>query len=555
MNSSVVYILTCDDTNHNKTNPDMPPPRPNGTAPNDFIVKLKEFLIDTWPESILKGKPIPSTTEIITAKCDGFQVRIEFKNGGQVISTKTNGSYENTFPELFKVIKSRVGDIKPSQIRHRYAGEITALYGELYVLTEGQHDLKVLMDRAHMHVLPGDMIFRLSMFDCDFSNSSVKVPIAEKLDLMSKVVPVVQTLFDERDMRAIKTYETAVEYGEKVLDGIETFLNQGGEGLVAVIKTGKTLKGQRTIKHKPQRPLQLYIVAVIFEEKDGMKIPSKFAWAVRHSETCYSIVYIDEKGILCDPVRKEQHKRYIPPSSFEQNRNGSFTINEAGYAADSYNAVLRLVGNKFCRNPTTFSEETMVRTTGLKRTPEVFSIDEVAVKGIRYHIAPNRKFANMDTKFHFLDNPVKIIAGCNKLWLNKSFKGNVHDRAAAVHIQAGLVLATRDYGKEVHRDLLGMNMDAETLVAMAQTHDLPMHAKLLAECRYGEGKKSIDLIYGDADDIVESPYTSDEDLCMEEMIMLDDECKGDDYETEYKRIMQGKADRAAKRRKVPMESM
>ena len=546
----------------------MPPQRPNGTPPHDFMVNFKEFLSHKWPKSLHEGKPLQSPVERIDEKCDGFYVKIEFhktvrtdKNGSDyettehLIFTKNGHSYESTFPALHKVIMSRIKDIEYSRIRHFLAGEVTALYGELYVVDDGQHNLKMLMDRASMRILPTDMIFRLKFFNCDFEKDSVDVPLAEKLDRMSAVVPVVQNLFDEREIAGIKTYGKAVKFAEKVIGKIDTFLTNGGEGLVASIKTGKSLKDRRTIKHKPQRPLKLHIVAVIFEEKQGVKIPSKFAWAIRHTERCYSIIHIDEKGILCDPARTAQGKRYIPPSSFVRNGNGSYTIAETGYAADSYNGVLSIVDNKFQRYATAYKEERMVNENGLKHMKET-AIDEVTVNGIRYHIAPNRKFSNMHTQYHFLQSPVEIIVGCNKLWLNKSSNGGIHDLAAAVHVQAALVLATKDYGKEIYRDLLKMNMDQNILVKMAQTHDLQEHALLLATCRYGEGKKFIDLIYGDVEEIDQCEYSSGSELGMEDQIMLD-EYKGkygkEAYNEMYESAVQEKADKAAKRPRVQLD--
>ena len=536
----------------------MPPPRPNGTPPHDFLVDFRQFFNFDWPESVRVGKPLQSPTEAITVKCDGFQVKVALrkdviaeKDGTlhektvQIIITKNGHLYENAFKApLHEIIKSRIGHIEYGQIHHRYAGDVTALYGELYVLTDGVHNLKMLMDRQHMRILPGDMIFRLNFFDCDFKNPGVNVPIAEKLDLMGGFIPVVQTLFDERDMLTVKTHEEAELYGEKVLHGIETFLNDGGEGIVAVIKTGKTLAGRRTIKHKPQRPVQLYIVAVIFEEKDGTKIPSKFAWAVRHSEKLYSIIHIDEKGILCDPARKEQGKRYIPPSSFEKNNKGIYTITETGYAADSYNAVLRGIGNNFRKDGVMFKKETaVVNKKGLGRTTEASQTDQVTVNGITYHIAPNRKFLDMKKEYHFLHAPLKIVAGCNKLWLNAHIAGDIHALAAAVHLQAGLVLATSDYGKEIHRDLLEMNMGVETLVSMAQTHNLQKHADLLAECRYGKGTKyCIDLVVGHVDKTDNEDDTTDRECDTHEETS---DSADDEEENET-------VDKAAKRRKIQM---
>ena len=436
--------------------------RPTGTAPFSLMREIR-----AWVKDECDKKPCNNVTE----KADGFQVVLDkttmdsegrccklMTKKGFEYNTKSNGRLGS----LGKLIRTRFLKVINTSIVHSKAGNGCKLYGEVANHIPGQGDnLRALMHDRVDKLDPN----RLCIFDIDFSNPKIRVPYAEKLDILrQKLGPahVVRTLIDTR-------YPVT----EKHLKDLEEFMCTS-EGIVA---DGR--------KHKTTLPVPLSLVAVGFTDVESVEgkvpvvtsVPTHFAWAVETGPKIYTVVHIDNKGHLCDAEREAEGKMYINPKAFTCN-NGIYVCGNKTFAGENYSALLAMAKNTV--------------------KADHYATLNAVVKGYTYIVNRSRRDNFDSAKFLFID-PESIavgVVGANRLWVGKN--GGVE----TVHFQAPQFLASKDYGEPIHRALISGHGDLnfpqpvlftaeKLLLAASSPRDTRVHASIVY------GYSNVDLVYGE----------------------------------------------------------
>ena len=447
--------------------------RPTGTAPFVIMRNIREWVdheTNRKPGDAIKKKPCNTVTE----KADGFQVVLDkssMDSEGRHCKLTTKKGFEynpksnGRLGAIGRHIRNRFPKVVNARIMHHKAGRGYMLYGEVTNHTPGSGDnLRALMHDNVDKLDPN----RLCIFNVDFQNSKVRIPYAEKLDILRETLGpahVVRTLIDTR--RPVT---------EQHLSELEDFMCTN-EGIVVDNR-----------KHKTTLPVPLNLVAVGFTNVESVEgkvpvitsVPTHFAWAIETGPMTYTVVLIDNKGHLCVAEREAEGKMYINPKEFIYDRvNGIHVCKNKTFAGENYSALLAMAQNTI--------------------KADQYATHTAVVKGYTYVVDKSRKDNFDSAEFRFIDPRSSVdtvgVVGANRLWVGRN--GGV----GTVHFQAPQFLASKDYGHPIHMVLIPGHDDpdfpkpapfsAEKLLHAASIdRDTRQHARIL----YGY---DADLVYGE----------------------------------------------------------
>jgi hypothetical protein len=388
----------------------------------------------------------------VTRKMDGFQIVVDYTHAQctYLLLSKTGKEFRKMESSKFKKLDATMRKLfrqvfKTGQdMKHPRAGKLLRFYAEL-VQDDGHGDsLQALMQ--------GDSNpTGLFVFDCDFANDvTAKVLLAEKLAYLRRIIGpdhVVETIIDARQ----RVTEAHIE---NLMDVMATT-----EGIVARCFNKKTTANThrrdwqetvKRIKHKASLPVPLDLLGVGFTDIVSTtgcatpSIPTHFVWGIKTMKGHYAVVLIDNKGHLCDPVRREQHKMHIDSAQFVRMGEG-FECTSKTIAGMNYNALLQMAP---------------LLTAAAKLDKR-----QAVVGGYTYTIDPNRSFSfESAAAFRFLPVPAAGVVGANRLWLTGKVKG-----PGSIHFQAPQFLASLNYGEPIFRMLI-QDETIEPLTAQNLVH-------------------------------------------------------------------------------------
>lgn len=467
----------------------MPFQRPSGSACFELVNQVSKW-VETCEEST--GHTPPAPFGLVMEKPDGFHVVVAITSDGKVgLSTKNGNPYDpkinNRLGSIGKIMFDKFTEqLEASRlIFHPQAGKVTHVYGEVTCDTGNGDNLQALM-HGKLNELALSAIWRLRVFDCDFRNTAIKVSLADKLDLCRLTLGpeyVVRVLIDARE---------PVTYSH--LEALDKHMATA-EGVVAV-------RGWK-IKHKTSLPVPLWLVAVGFTRYGKAVVPTHFAWAVRTAKNSYTVVLIDYKGHLCNPLRKNEGKVCIKATEFtckNEDVKGVIGCTNQTPAGKSYNQLLHFAG--MLKKPTNCSSYMM-------------SDDKNEIL-----VGKDRIMNFTSALFRMLCEIRMGVVGCNQMWVGKS------GQLDSIHLQGPQFLANpktataEAYGHPVHQMLFSRcpefldfpetpTLTPETLIRLASMpRNAYNHALIVYGCESSEVKYNVDLVYGMIVEKPDSPYST-----------------------------------------------
>ena len=470
-----------------------PPPRPQGTAPYEFMNDLLDGYAD-------KHFALPACS-MLTKKENGFNLciqsdraatdstpleksRMYFSRSGKRCIPSDSGS----LGLMAQVMLRDYPHLDPHKVTHPVYGHATALYGEFYVVRTDEemaarassYSGDELADLAALfHFKKGLLAHRkfgFKIFWVAFEQDKPSV-FSSPLELTwGDRLRLCQLAFGPGS-----TVHVFFESGKKDLDydGAVNFFCFG-EGFV-FFNEGKFYK------HKPVRPVDMLLVAVGLTDvcagaklQKTYRLPTHFFWGVYEpslsntDQKTFVVPFVENLEYLFDAKRPEQGKVRL-------------LADKVGHAAGSYSYDSR---------PSCFSRAYLERLKLIGHGPFVDALvcqkKQVQLKDSRrLLIASNRSsvFTGMDIKFPPV--PARGVVTANEFWMTGD-----QVCAAGVHFQGGTFVASKDFGPDVLRSIVQDNTEPVSAaclvkIATALSLDLRDHAREV----YGGGLT--DPVFGD----------------------------------------------------------
>jgi hypothetical protein len=463
----------------------MPFERPSGTP----YFKLVNDLCN-WTYN---PRDSPPPVRSVFEKANGFHVQIIPKILGMpLLKTKNGHEYDprktTRLGKLGKIMLEKFIDPIRKAVVHSDAGRVVAIYAELTCDPDGNGDNLQAMMTGNLEELSQHAEWRLRVFECEFANAQVRVPLVDKLALFSELwgpAFVVRTLIDTRH-----------PVTQQHLNALDDCMNTT-EGVVAI-----THRGWK-VKHKIGLPVPLWLVAVGFTQIGTASVPTHFAWAVKNGDSEYAVVLIDCKGHLCDQAREAQKKMYISPMEFNcQKEYDGWTVSCSNqtFAGQNYDAILTMAGKLV--------------------EPESYADTRLCYRNRVFTVNAGRKINFASAMFKAVRKISIGVVTANELWINKH--GDVGD----VHFQApqfAACLGSKPYGHPIHQMLIPGYTDPgnpylpktseltpERLLRLARMpHNASAHARLVYCYDGNSDGLNVDLAGGEiVEEDDDSPYST-----------------------------------------------